>query len=167
MTMSTFLAFLGLFMAVLELYFPNMSVGLERLIGRFQEKLVVMAMNLKNAPDAVHSWVMGSRVGRFYSKHWKVILVLGILPFGISLLFNAGEDLENLLLVLGLLPILLMIAYDRLLGYFYILTWVLRAPIFVFDKVFRFLNFIGRGKALSGIGLLMAFWGLAQPLLIP
>ncbi len=161
MSLNTSLAFFGLFMAVMELYIPNLSLGLERLLSRLQEKLVAAATKLKNAPTAVHTWVMGSRVGKFYSKYWKAMLLLGFLPGGVAMFFDEG--MGGMLLGFGLIPILLLLAYSYLLDYIWWATWLLRAPCFVIDKSLRILNFIGKGKALSGIGLVMAFWGLFEP----
>ena len=77
---STALAFFGLFMAVVELYIPNLSRGLEQFLAGLQEKLVASGSWLKKIPGAMHSWVMGSPVGRFYSKYWIAILLVGLLP---------------------------------------------------------------------------------------
>ena len=165
LSLSTALAFFGLFLAVLELYIPNLSRDLEELLARLQERLVASGSWLKNVPAAMHSWVMGSPVGRFYSKYWIAMLVVGLLPWIISTILDQPEDVTDAMLGFGLLPIILVIIYRYFLNYLWYSTFVLRIPFFLLDRILRFLNFIGKGKALSGIGLVMAFWGLLEPLI--
>jgi len=159
------LAFFGLFMAVVELYIPNLSRGLEQFLAWLQEKLVDSGSWLKDVPGAIHAWVMESPVGRFYSKYWIAILLVGLVPWAIFKFLGKSEDVTNAMLGFGLLPIFAAIIYRYFLNYLWYFTVILRIPCFLLERTLRFLNFIGKGKALSGIGLVMAFWGLLDPLL--
>jgi hypothetical protein len=163
------LAFFGLFMAVVELYIPTLSMSLEHYISSVRAKLVATGAWLKNVPDAVGSWIMGSPIGRFCSNHWLVTLVVGLLSgfISIKLISAEYEYVGGLLILLGLFPIAFFIIRNYFLNYLWIFTFILRIPVFLLDVSYRALNFIGKGKALSGVGLVLAFWGLLDPLIFP
>lgn len=164
MTFSTGIALFGLFMAVVELYIPDLSQNLERFLGALQQKFVRMGRLMRNSPAEVDAWISRIWIGRFYSAWAVPLLVVGCLAFAASMYWsweNVGAGAMALLLLI-VVPVLL---FNYLMNIFGLLVLFLSGPIWIFDWTIRSLNFIGKGKALSGVGLLMALYGLVEPLM--
>lgn len=169
---SLYLAILGLCLAVMELYFPYLSRKIE---SRFDKTIRFLSKSLettRKAPVDFQERISGSVLGRYLNKYhkltwtvyWLTVVALVIVSFFSD---NVFESLPmsweyGFFIVLGVLFLLLI--------FMSILSYSINITLSIFSCFFKFLSFliwltktplslanwIGRGKGLSGIGLLLA-----------
>lgn len=168
---STILAIIGLSLAILELYFPTLSIALEHSLDQAVLRLTPVYRGMGGASRQIHDWLSGTRVGRFYSKYYFGLLFFYTFPlFGIILVFEAqieasrGWITDGALILFGFPAALILFLaiplsiYMYLYPVFFLISKLVSFPIYVMMKMIWFANFLGRGKGLSGIGITMAFY---------
>ena len=165
-TLSTYLALFGLFMAVVELYIPQLSANLERFLSASQQKSIGAGRAMRRSPGVFRAWLMGTWAGRLYSFLWKPIVFIALPLLIAALSFNWEQTLGIAAVALAVV-VIPPLALNYLLNYLWIFTLIFSVPLWLFDWTMRTLNFIGKGKALSGVGLVMALHGLIQPIFWP
>ena len=169
MTLSGSLAIFGLALVLTELYLPELSRSLERGLDTWAERLPSIHRAIMAAPRRLNEWVSGTFIGRYYYRHhWKWFFAICALALVIySVQVNSGEPwLEQLgtlagaLIVIPLVLVLLLTipfgAYVYALFVLMVVCLLVSLPIIVLDRLLWAVNKIGKGKGLSGAGVMLA-----------
>lgn len=156
-------------MIIAEIYFPPLSRRLENCLDRLYERLRPIYLGAGGASRQVHNWLSKSLIGRFYSDYWYKLLLFYALPImAIVLVFEeqfeaASEWIRNgFAIVFGLPAIAILFLgvplslYIYLYPLFFVIFKIISLVTYLVAKFIWLANFVGKGKALSGIGLLLA-----------
>jgi hypothetical protein len=162
------LAYLGLFLAALELYLPGLSLILERGLDRTAKALSDLSQIVFRSASGFRRLVRESWVGRmYYLNVGRILIIFGLILFVVFLVV-LSDVIQNvffdlILYALIFIPILVWsLAFLSLLAI--VLVYIILSCLSVFVSGIAYLlhglNFLGRGKAISGFGLVLAAYGV-------
>ena len=169
---SAYLAILGLCLAAMELYLPNLSRRIESGFDATIHFLSTALEVTRKAPADLQERVSDSILGRYLSKYHKLVCIIYTLAVVVSVgvSFSSDQVFETLprwweygsFVIFGTIFLLLLSVsilsysidislsiWSGVCKFLSFLIWLAKAPL-------SFANWIGKGKGLSGIGLLLA-----------
>lgn len=169
-TLNTYLAFIGLFMAAVEIYIPKLSLLTENSLDLIGEKLTPIYTNMDATRQAmktrIESWKYISRYKNKIEPTVALLIFMSIVAVGLEekISWLPEYSLSALIGIPALIGTILIFPVAIFLYFalplFALLMLLIIIPLYVLEKSIHYLNIIGRGKAVSGIGLILAFQGL-------
>ena len=166
---NIYIAILGLLLVVVEIYFPRVSTSTERFLNKLQLFFLNISFDFKEWGESFYEKIKASK---FLAKTFSISLVFMVvfIPFIIVLAliknFISEEFSKTVFRVASyiIFPFVLCSIPMALFIYgspfFWVFIHAIRFPFYLVSKIFKLFNVIGNGRALSGIGILIALWGL-------
>lgn len=180
-TLGSTLALIGLTLALIELYLPRLSYWLEYSLDRTAVALTPVYLGIGGAASQFNEWISETFIAEYYDRyHWKLVfrifiplaLVGGLWEIGLVETGLIETSIEAwpvwiqwpIIILLGI-PLFVVIVmsvplalYVYLYPAFFGLCKLFSLPFWGIAKLIQVVNWAGRGKGLSGVGLIMALY---------
>jgi hypothetical protein len=177
LSINTWLAIFGLGLAIVELYVPNLSVQTESALDKQRLRLKPKYEKIFDSSTKFNEWMEGSAFGKFFTISIRTAFFVLVLIFlGKQLVESIFSDaiIHYYSYVFKAAFAVFFIFYFSYAVYFiffipayFIIASVVSIILFFLEKLLHVMNIIGKGKALSGIGIILAFHGLITASMVP
>jgi hypothetical protein len=162
------LAVFGLVVAISDLYFPRLSIMFEKYLDVTQEHLRPTYRSISESKVILRNWAFGTWFYKLYNYFWYWVAYVLVMGFILKQLdaYRTYETVEVIGAMLALPAVLYMFLlipitiFIYLYPLYYLLIVLLTFFVYLVERFIHLCNYIGKGKALSGIGLLMAIQGV-------
>jgi ABC-type multidrug transport system fused ATPase/permease subunit len=167
MSINGGLALFGLLMALIEIHSPHLSTRVEAALDYLHDRFVCYSDKVQQQQDRIKKLYLQSK----YRKRFLQIISLSFLAFLLSgLAFGIYDDPSRLTLletVIMSLPGIVFLSVSTMFLLVFLACHAIYWPIAIVGNMFSllaiimaFLNRVGNGKALSGIGIALAVHGV-------